>query len=131
MYMVRFSRTLALLLASAVLSMGLAAEKHIVPLAELRQDTVARDQKRAADLVEVGKLLDLAPVQKVLKRGNLDAGQVRQAAALLDESELSRLAARASQVRSDIEGGALTNQQLTYIVIALATAVIILVIVAA
>lgn len=132
MYMIRSSRALALWLVPILLSTGLtAAENHVVPLAELRQQAVALEQTRAADLAAVGKLLDMTPVQKALKTGNLDPNQVRQAAALLSDTELSRLASRATQLRADVEAGALSNLHLTYIVIALGTAVIILVIVAA
>jgi hypothetical protein len=132
MYIVRSGRALALLLAPVLISTSLmAAENHVVPLAELRQQAVAMEQKRAEDMASIGKLLDLEPVQKALSKGNLNAGQVRQAAALLTDSELSQLASRANQVRADVEAGALSNLHLTYIVIALATAVIILVIVAA
>lgn len=47
------------------------------------------------------------------------------------EKELAELSRRAEDPGQKVVGGALTNQQLTYIVIALATAVIILVIIAA
>jgi hypothetical protein len=56
---------------------------------------------------------------------------VEQAIPLLNDEELSRLASRCRQVESDISGGELNNQEMTYIIIALATAVIILVLVAA
>ena len=56
---------------------------------------------------------------------------MRQVVSLLGDDDLARLAAQTDRVRADLEAGALTNQQLTYIVIALATAVIILVIVVA
>jgi hypothetical protein len=42
-----------------------------------------------------------------------------------------RLVARTDKLQHDVAAGALSNQQITYILIALATAVIILVIVAA
>lgn len=132
MYIVRSGRKLALWLVPLVLSAGLtAAESHVVPLEELRRQAIASEQKRSADLAAISNLLEMEPVRKVMAKGNLDAKQIRLAAQLLDANELARLAARAELVRGDIEAGALNNQQLTYIVIALATAVIILVIVAA
>jgi hypothetical protein len=45
---------------------------------------------------------------------------------LLDEEEATELAQRSEEPGPEIAGGALTNQQLTYIVIALAAAVIVL-----
>ena len=57
--------------------------------------------------------------------------KVEKAIPLLNDEELSRLASQCRQVESDISAGALSNQEITYILIALATAVIILVIVVA
>jgi len=49
----------------------------------------------------------------------------------LPDEELARLAARTEKVRKDFAAGALTNQQITYIIIALATALIVVIIVVA
>lgn len=48
-------------------------------------------------------------------------------AQLLDANEVADLAARAEEPGQEVTGGALSNEHLTYIVIALAVAVIILV----
>lgn len=48
-------------------------------------------------------------------------------AQLLDGEELAQLAVRAEEPGEDVVGGALNNQQLTYIVIALAAAVVVLI----
>jgi hypothetical protein len=61
----------------------------------------------------------------------MDQSKVRQAVSFLSDEELARLAARATRIENDFAAGALNNQQITYILIALATAVVILVIVAA
>jgi hypothetical protein len=45
---------------------------------------------------------------------------------MLDEEEAAELAKRSEEPGTEVAGGALTNQQLTYVVIALATAVIVL-----
>jgi hypothetical protein len=49
----------------------------------------------------------------------------------LGPDELARLAARTNQLQQNFAGGALNNQQMTYAIIAIATAVLVLVIVAA
>jgi hypothetical protein len=67
----------------------------------------------------------------VLSSTGIEYRKVERALAQLEDEELARLAARADKVRRDFEAGSLTNQQITYIIIALATAVLILVIVAA
>lgn len=49
------------------------------------------------------------------------------AALLLSETEVSELQARAEEPGPEVTGGALSNEHLTYIVIALAAAVIVLI----
>ena len=48
-------------------------------------------------------------------------------AQLLDEQELAQLAAADEQPGDDVTGGALSNEHLTYIAIALATAIIVII----
>jgi hypothetical protein len=45
---------------------------------------------------------------------------------MLDDGELARLADRTRSIDNDLKAGALSNEHLTYIVIALATAVIVI-----
>lgn len=102
------------------------AQEHVVPQVELQKRAIQASQERQRNLQELDSLFAHEAVAKVLDRTRL-----RQAAGLLSDEELARLAARAKAIRSDFAAGALTNQELTYIVIALGTAVLILVIVAA
>jgi hypothetical protein len=67
-------------------------------------------------------------VRGALQSARIDEGRVRQAVAMLNDEEQSRLAARADRVNRDLAAGTLSNQELTYIVIALATAVVVIVI---
>ena len=68
-------------------------------------------------------------VQKTLGHQIVNASKVEKAIPLLNDEELSRLASQCRQVDSDISAGALSNQQITYILIALATAVIVIILV--
>lgn len=61
----------------------------------------------------------------------MDAQRFRQAAATLSDAELERLAQRAVQLENDFAAGQLTQQQTTYLLIALVTAVVILILVVA
>ena len=61
----------------------------------------------------------------------VNLSKVEKAIPLLSDEELSQLASQCRQVGNDISAGSLSNQEITYILIALATAVIILVIVVA
>lgn len=127
-----FQKLIVLLLCVVFPVMAsLAAESHVVPASELHQQVATATQARQANLAKVEKLFSLAPVQKALRTVKLEGRQVQNAVPLLSDEELARLAARADAVQADFAAGSLSNEHLTYIVIALATAVIILVIVEA
>ena len=61
----------------------------------------------------------------------MKSSKIEKAFPQLSDEELARLALQTDKIQNDLAAGALTNQQLTYMTIALATAVIILIIVAA
>jgi hypothetical protein len=69
--------------------------------------------------------------RKAMKVGKIDYQRVQTAVATMSPEELTRLAARTNQLQQDFAGGALNSQQTTYAIIALATAVFVLIIVAA
>jgi hypothetical protein len=104
---------------------------HIVPAPDLHQAVRAAAQARQDHLSKLDKFFATEPARKAFETVKLDPAKVSQALALLSDDELARLAAQSEKVQHDIAAGALTNQQITYILIALGTAVIILVIVAA
>ena len=107
------------------------ADDHIVQPREFQKAILDASESRQESLGRIHRFLVSEPGAKALGAARLDPEKVERAVALLDDNELARLAASAVKVQNDFAAGALTNQQLTYIVIALATAVIILVIVAA
>ena len=106
-------------------------QQHVLKPSELHQAMLAASQARENNLAGVHKFFTSEPVANVLKNARMDPVKIEQAAAMLDNEELARLAASTARVQADLAAGALTNLQLTYIVIALATAVIIIVIVVA
>jgi hypothetical protein len=107
------------------------ADEHVVPTEELNRQAVAASASRQAHRVELEKFLSSKPAREALRRANLSEAQVAEAVSVLTDEELANLAARAQAAQSDFAAGSLTNQQLTYIVIALGTAVLILIILAA
>ena len=124
---------LSVLLGSPLLvsQSALAAEEHVVSPLELRQRLSAAVDSRERNLARCYSLLSNQAVRGALQSARIDEGQVRQAVAMLNDDELSRLAVRADRVNRDLAAGSLSNQDLTYIVIALATAVVIIVIIEA
>jgi hypothetical protein len=109
----------------------LRAAEHVVPSEALTQRLEADSARRAADEKALQELFASESSRRVLSAAGMDAEQVTAGVATLEDADLSRLAERARSYQADVAAGALNNQQITYILIALGTAVIILVIVAA
>lgn len=125
-------QALALLLVMLAPFMGaFAADSHLVPLSELHHDAAQVTQTRQANLVKAEQFFKSEPVQKALHAAKLDGNQVLTAVPMLSDDELAQLASRADAAQTDFAAGALDNEHLTYVVIALAAAVLVIVLVAA
>ncbi len=120
-------RGVALAVSAWMLTFTLPAAEHIVPRATLRNAVTESQASSRADRAELLRLLEAAPSQKALASAGVEFHQVKQAVAALDDQTAARLADRARQVNRDFAAGALSNETLTYIVIALATAVIVII----
>lgn len=107
------------------------AQQHVVATADLQKEVVAASQTRQRNEAQVEKFFSSAQAQQALKSAHMDVQQVQKAVRSLDDEELARLAAQTRKAQNDFAAGALSNQDITYIVIALATAIIIIVIVVA
>ena len=123
-----FVFTLSLLL---LIPPVLAAQTQAVSPSELQEaikdSALARRQNRK----DVEAFFSSEPARKALKAGKIDYRRVQTAVATLSPDELARLAARTNKLQEDFAGGVLDSQQMTYAIIALATAVFVLIIVAA
>lgn len=107
------------------------AQEHIVSPADLQNDQIDATKTRQMNQAKVEKFFNSDAAKKTLKSPGIDQKKVMQAVTQLDDEELARLAERTDKVQSDFAAGALSNQEITYIIIALVTAVIILVVVVA
>jgi hypothetical protein len=105
-------------------------QSQITP-AELEQAIINASRTREKNLEQVRSFLASDPAQSALNSARIDPNRLDKAVSTLSPDELGRLASRIQTIQRDFAAGALTNQELTYIIIALSTAVIILVIVAA
>ena len=125
-------RLLVFTLVSALLiPQFLMAQTSAVSSSELQQAITAAAQTRQKNLDDVRSFFASEHVRAALKSGKLDYRKVDKAVATMSPEELARLAEKTTQIQTDFAAGSLTNQQLTYIVIALGTAVLVLLIVAA
>lgn len=109
----------------------LRAEAHLVSPADMHQSLVDSAKARQSNLAKVQRFFSSEVVQKTLASAQTDLKKVERALPELSDEELARLASQTDKIETDIAAGALNNQEITYILIALATAVVILVIVAA
>ncbi len=107
----------------------LVADDHVVSPAEIQKRILAQAQERQENARQVQEFFASKSAAKALEGVPAIRDEIRHAVSHLDDQELALLATKVGKVQDDFAAGALTNQQLTYIVIALATAVIILVIV--
>jgi hypothetical protein len=107
------------------------ADDHVVNPSELHRSLLEASNQHEKNLASINTFFSTESARQALGNAGISPTRVEQAVSALDGEELARLASRVEKVRKDFAGGALSNQELTYIVIALATAVIILVIVAA
>ncbi|MGH9433946.1 MAG: hypothetical protein ACRD3T_20650 [Terriglobia bacterium] len=123
-------------LMAALLTLGVAPLcsaqiDHVVATSAIQQKVNETAKVRQQNLETVQKFLASPEAQKALKKGKVDYTKVEKAIPTLNDQELAQLAARARTAQNNFAAGALTNEQLTYIVIAIATAVVVILIVKA
>lgn len=119
---------LAFFLAAAFACPAFSAQDHVVSSKNLHQAIIRSASSRKDHITQVEGFFSSPSVQKALEKSGMNLKQVRQAVPSLSNQELAQLAQRTHKIQSDFAAGALTNQQLTYIVIAIATAIIIILI---
>lgn len=120
--------TLALAGATAItmLAGSLSAQQRVVPSSELHARLVKAQEARDAKKKEVVEFFASSQIRKALKGSSVEYKKIEKAVPLLSDEELANLAQRTQEIQRDLAAGALNNQQLTYIVIALATAVVVI-----
>jgi hypothetical protein len=116
---------------SFALPQNLLAQGQSVTAAELRDAVKQASAGRQKNLEQVRSFFGDPTISKVLADAHIDAKRIEKAVSSLSGAELEKLASRTAQIQSDFAAGALTNQQLTYVVIAVGAAVLVLILVAA
>jgi len=114
---------------AAVQPQSVWAQDHVVSSTDLRKDVHQAAKARQTQEARIDAFLRTPQAKKALSAANIDYKTVENGVSLLNDKEVADLAARADKAQADFAAGSLTNEQLTYIIIALATAVIILIIV--
>jgi|SRR5687767_6218536 hypothetical protein len=115
---------------SFLMSQPLFAQGPITS-SELRDAVRQSAEAKQKNLDQVRAFFADPNISKALSEAHIDSRRIEKAMSALDAAELAKLAARTVQIQNDFAAGALTNQELTYVVIAIAAAVLVLIVVAA
>ena len=126
----RFAVVMVLILSFFV-SQPLFAQSSLVTSSELREAVRQSADARQKNLDQVRSFFADPNIRKTLADAHIDSKRIEKVVTSLDSGELAKLASRTAQIQSDFAAGSLSNQELTYVVIALAAAVLVLVVVAA
>ena len=118
------------ILSVTSLPLQIAQAQTITP-SELRDAILKSAAERQKDLTQVRSFFADPTVRTAIAKGGMDADRIQKAVSTLSADELARLSARTARIQADFAAGALSNQELTYIVVGLGAAVLVLVVVAA
>jgi hypothetical protein len=105
------------------------AQDHVVSSAELRKDLTTAAQVRQDNRAKVVRFFSSDQAKGALQSASLSGERILKAVPQLGDDELIRLTSLTDKFERDFAAGALNNQEITYILIALGTAVIVLVLV--
>ncbi|HEY2382676.1 MAG TPA: hypothetical protein VGK48_15995 [Terriglobia bacterium] len=119
----------ALITITLMISQIAYAQAPIVSKDELKQALVDSAKTRKENLDQVRSFFSGNGPDQALQSAHIAPERVQKAVSALDDNELARLADQTRHIQNDFAAGALNNEQITYILIALATAVIVLILV--
>ena len=106
------------------------AQGQVTP-SELNQAIRNAAHTRQQNIDQVRGFFSNDDVRTALKSAKIDQNRLAKVVSTLSNDDLARLSSQTSAIQTDFAAGSLSNQDLTYIVIALAAAVLVLVVVAA
>jgi hypothetical protein len=110
-------------------ALQVCGEDHLVSRADLHGTILKSAKTRQTNLEKVQRFFSSERVRQTLTSTPIDLKKVENAVPYLNDEELARLATQTEKVQADLAGGELNNQQITYIIIALAAAVVVLILV--
>ena len=122
-----FRVPLAAMLVPLLLATASGADRHVVNLGEVHQAASKATETRETNVNAVNRLFDSAQAETALKSSGMDLAQVKTAVSTLDDAELAKLAARATEVQADFAAGTLSNRDLLWIVVGIAALILIIV----
>ena len=122
-----FLTYMAVLIGMSLVSSTLAQD-HIVGKSVLRDSIRETALERTVQMRRVEEFFSSPEVTRVLERYSfLGLERITEGVSTLSEQELATLTQQIEELDEEVRAGALSNEHLTYIVIALAAAVIVLI----
>jgi CBS domain containing-hemolysin-like protein len=109
-------------------SVAYCASSHLVSIRQLRHAAESSASQRQAQIAQVEKFFSSQLARSAFKKAHLNPVEIQRAIPTLSHGELARLAAQTQKVHNDFAAGSLTNQQITYILIALGAALLVTII---
>src|SRR5262245_56328978 len=109
----------------------LMAQGQAVTSSELRNAIRKASDQKQKDLEQVRSFFSGPQVRDALSKGGIRYDQVQKAVSSLDADAIAKLATQTAKLQTDFAAGALSNQELTYIVIAIGAALIVIIAVVA
>jgi hypothetical protein len=131
--MASFTRQFVRALATGTLALvfvipqDVLAQSHVVSPSELQGAAVASTQARQRNLDTLQQFVSTAAAEKALKSAHMDAQQVKNAVAQLNDQDLAQLASRANKAQSDFAAGSLSDRDLIIILVCIAALILIIV----
>jgi len=98
-----------------MLAASLPAQGHVVKPGDLQKALVGASQQRLDNIAKIQGLLAGENAQRALAAAGIEPGRIRQAVAMLDDDELARLAARASELQADFAAGDVSDRTMLYV----------------
>ncbi len=102
------------------------AKSQVVGPVQLHQAALAASQARSANLASVKQFLESDLGRQAVKIAKVDYAKIERGVATLDDQELARLAKQSQALQTDFAAGRLTNNHITYIIIAAVAIVLII-----
>ncbi len=103
------------------------AQSHVVSPAELQNAATVSSQARQQNLDTLQQFVSSPTAHRALQSAHMDAQQVKNAVAQLNDQELAQLASRASKANADFAAGTLSDRDLIIILVAIAALILIIV----
>jgi len=131
--MASFTRQFVRALAAGTLALifmipqDVLAQNHVVSPSELQSAAVASTQARQRNLDTLQQFVSTPAAEKALKSAHMDAQQVKNGVAQLNDQELAQPSSRANKAQSDFAAGRLSDRDLIIILVCIAALILIIV----